>query len=394
MLVLGAGLMARGLLALAAVDPGYRTHGVLAVTLSLPGSRYPGAVRQRQFYQELVDRATSLPGVIAVGATNAVPLGGAFSGIGVDLEGSPALPPGQERSARYRVVSSAYFTTMDIPVVEGRVFSPFDARIAVPVIRWFPQQPQPDGFAAPQAAPVAVINASMAKQFWPALNPIGRRFKVIFSPWITVIGVVADTRNDSLRDGPRPEFYLHDLQEPQAAMSLLLRTAGDPNALASPIRQAVRAIDRDLAITSMRTMDDVVDRTFGLTRLASWLVGTFAVLALGLMGAGLYGLVAFTTAQRLPELGIRIALGADRSCVLRLMVVQGLMPATAGIVVGLACAMALVRVVEEGVFGVPPLDPIAWAAATAVVLVSVLAACWGPAYRASRVDPVDALRSE
>jgi putative ABC transport system permease protein len=320
-LVLGAGLMMRGLLALTSVDPGYTTHGLLAVELALPGSRYQTAIKQRAFYQELSSRAAAMPGVVTVGATNAVPLGGAYSGIGVDVEGAPALAPGQELAARYRIVTSDYFKTLEIRILEGRVFAASDARIAVPIIRWFPQQPQPDGYDAPQPPPVAVVNEAMAKQFWPNTSPVGRRFKVLSSPWLTVIGVVANTRNDSLREGPRPEFYLHDLQEPQAAMSVLVRTAGDPAKLAAPVRQTIWSIDRDLAITSMRTMDDVVDSSVGLSRLTSSLVGTFALLALGLMAAGVYGLTAFTTAQRIPELGVRIALGADRSSVIRLMVV-------------------------------------------------------------------------
>jgi putative ABC transport system permease protein len=393
-LVLGAGLMGRGFVALATIDPGYTTQGVLAVNLALPGSRYSGAIKQRQFYQDLVERAAAVPGVISVAATNAVPLGGANSGTTVDIEGRPSPAPGQELSARYRIVSSDYFKTLRIPVIEGRVFTAADARVAVPVVRWFPQQPQPEGYDAPQAAPVAVINAAMAKQFWPNDDPVGRRFKFVLSPWFTVVGVVANTRNESLREASRPEFYLHDLQEPQSAMHILVRAAGDPGALGPSVREAIWSLDRDLAITSMRTMDDVVGNTFGLPRLTSSLVGTFAVVALGLMAAGIYGLVAFTTTQRLPELGVRIALGADRASVLRLMVFQGLTPASLGIIAGLASAAALVRVVEEGVFGVPPLDPATWISVTLLLVVSIVAACWWPAYRAARVDPVNVLRSQ
>jgi putative ABC transport system permease protein len=393
-LVLGAGLMTRGLLALATTDPGFTTHGLLTANLALPGASYRSAVKQRRFYQDLVDRAGALPGVISAAAINAIPLGGSYSGIGVDVEGAPPPAPGQELSARYRVVSSDYFRTMEIPVLDGRVFAPSDARIAVPVIRWYPQQSVPEGYDAPQPPPMAVINATMAAQFWPNTNPIGRRFKVIFSPWITVIGVVADTRNESLRDGFRPEFYMHDLQEPQAAMSLVVRTAGDPMALSASVRQAIWSIDRNLAIAKITTMDDVVGSTFGLPRLTSSLVGTFALLALGLMAAGIYGLVAFTTTQRLPELGVRIALGADRASVLRMMVLQGLTPAAIGIAVGLATAFGLVRVVEDGMFGVPPLDPATWVTVTALLVLAIVAACWWPAYRASRVDPVIVLRTQ
>jgi putative ABC transport system permease protein len=394
MLVLGAGLLTRGLVALATVDPGYRTQGLLAVDLALPGSRYQGAIRQRQFYLDLMERTAALPGVASVSATNMVPLGGAYSGIGVDVEGAPAPPAGQELTARYRIVSAGYFKTMDIPVVEGRAFAASDARVAVPLLRWFPQQPQPAGFDAPQPAPVAVVNETMARQFWPNASPIGRRFKVVFSPWITVVGVVADTRNESLRDAVRPEIYLHDLQEPQAAMSLLVRTSADPAPLGPSIRQAIWSIDRNLAITAMRPMEAIVGNTFGLPRLTSWVVGTFAVLALGLMAAGIYGLVAFATVQRMPELGVRIALGADRASVLRMMVRQGLAPALVGVLAGLAGAAGLVRIVDDRIFGVPSVDPLTWIAATLLLTLATLAASVWPAYRASRVDPVSVLRAQ
>jgi putative ABC transport system permease protein len=392
-LVLAAGLMGRGLLALQAIELGYTTSGLLAAEVSLPGARYPRAVQQRQFFIDLMERAAAIPGVTSVSATSAVPLGGRFSGVGVDVEGRPTSGPEQERLARYRIVSSDYFKTMAIPVLSGREFAPSDARIAVPIIRWFPQQPQPAGIDQPQPIPVAVINAAMARQCWPDSDPVGRRFRIMLSPWITVVGVVANTHNDSLRDPARPEFYLHDLQEPQANLTVLIRSAGDPVDLAPLVRSTIWSLDRGLAVTSMRTMDEVVSSTLGLPRLTSSLVGMFAMLALGLMAAGIYGLMAFTTALRLPELGVRLALGADRGQVLRMVVRQGLGPAILGVFVGLAAAAIFVRVVDDNIFGVPAVDPWTWIGVTALLMLSILAACWWPAYRASRVDPVSVLRA-
>jgi putative ABC transport system permease protein len=340
---------------------------------------------------DLLARAADIPGVVSIAATSAAPLGGRSSGISVDVEGRPASP-GEDRSARYAVVGSDYFKTMSIPILNGRAFTPADARIAVPIIRWYPQQPQPVGFERPQPPPVAILNAAMARQFWPGTDPIGRRFRVLFSPWITVVGVVANTHNYSLRDPAGPEFYLHDLQEPQASTTLLIRTAGEPTEVTPIVRSTIRDLDGSLAIKSVRTMDDVVRGTLGLPRLTSFVVGAFALMALGLMAAGVYGLMAFTTAQRLPEFSIRMALGAEPAQVLRMVVRQGFTTAAVGMLAGLAAAAALVRVVGTQFLGVPPIDPLTWIAATMILSAAALAACWWPAHRASRVDPSTVLR--
>jgi putative ABC transport system permease protein len=392
-LALGAGLATRGLLAMKHAELGYTTSGLLTTEVTLAGPKYRDVIQQRQFFEELMMRTGVLPGVVSSAVASAVPLGGRFSGISVDVEGHPASRPDEDRSARYRIVSADYFRTLGIPVLKGRTFSATDQRIAIPIIRWFPQQPEPEGIDKPQPPPVAVINASMARQFWPNEDPIGRRFRLISSSWITVVGVVGDTRNESLREPARPELYLSDLQEPQVAMSVLLRTSVEPAALAPALRSAIWDLDRSLAIASIRTMDDVVDQTLQMPRVTSSLVGTFALLALGLMLAGVYGLMAFTTAQRLPELGLRVALGAERGQVVALLTRQGLTPALIGIAIGLAGAAALVRVVQKEFFGIPSLDPLTWIGVTAVLFVAIAAACWWPARRASQVDPVKVLRA-
>jgi predicted permease len=394
-LVLGlaAGLMIRGLLTLEAVDPGFPTGRLLSVSLALPGARYPSAPAQRQFFADTLVRASALPGVTSVAATNAVPLSGDYSGIAIAIEGRQSPPPGQEDAARFRVVSTGFFRTMGIPILAGRSFAASDARRAVPIIRWFAQQPKPEGFDAPQAVPVGVVNSAMAREYWPGRDPIGRRFSVLFSPWITVVGVAEDTRNTALKEPPVPEFYLSDLQEPQSAMSLLVRTTGNPVDVLAPLRSSIWQLDADLAITSARTMDDFVNSALGLPRLTSSLLGAFALLALALMTAGIYGLMAFTTSQRLPEIGVRLALGADSATILRMVVGQGLALALAGMLLGLVSAAALVRIVERELFGAPVADPWTWIGVLAILLLAVFAACWYPARRASRVDPVITLRS-
>jgi predicted permease len=393
LLVLSAALMTRALIALVRVDPGYATDRVLAVDLSLPGARYASPIAQRQFFDDVVGRAAAFPGVAAAAAINQVPIGGGFSGVSITIDGRPAPPPGQDDSARYRIVSAGYFTTMRIPLIAGRTFTSADARPSVPMIRWFPQQPLPVGSDRPQPAPVAVINQAMARQFWPDGRAVGGRLRVLLSPWIEVVGVVADTRNESLRERPVPEFYLHDLQEPQSTMSVLVRTTGDPEKLAPALRSTIWNIDQDLAVRSMRTMEEVVDHSFGLPRLTSSLLGAFAVIALALMAAGIYGLMAFTTRQRLPEIGVRLALGAERRHISRMVLRQAIGLAATGIAIGLVLTAGVSTVVEREVFGVPPIDPITWLVAGGVLFGSTLLACWWPARRASRVDPAVVLRS-
>ena len=229
-----------------------------AVDIALPPSRYAGAPSQRAFVDEAVSRIGALPFVTAVAATNLVPQGDGSSGIGVAVEGRPAPAPGDELSAGYRVITPDYFKTLGIPIVAGRGFTAQDARIAVPLIRWFPQQPLPPGFTDPQAAPVAVINQSMARQFWPGPDPIGRRFTVLFSPPITVVGIVKDSRNRALAEEAGPEFYLSHAQEPQGKMTLLVQSSADAG-LPAALRAQIWSIDRDLPASNIRTLADIVD---------------------------------------------------------------------------------------------------------------------------------------
>jgi putative ABC transport system permease protein len=346
------------------------------------------------FFDDLVTRTAAIPGVVSAAATNSVPIAGGHSGISIAIEGRPDPPPGNDEAARYRIVSADYFRTMGIPVIRGRTFRTADARLAVPLIRWFAQQPQPDGYNQPQPPPVAVINQAMAGRFWADENPVGRRIRILLSPWIEIVGVVGDTYNESLQERPIPEIYLHDLQEPQARMSILVRSANDPIALAPVIRSTISTIDKSLAIGSMRTMADVVDESFGLPRLTSWLLGTFAAIALGLMAAGLYGLMAFTTRLRLPEIGVRLALGAGRPQISRMVMRQALTLAAIGMVIGIVLSAWLSLVVSREFFGVEPVDPVIWVTVGAVLFGSTAIASWWPARRAARVDPTVVLRGQ
>ena len=389
LLVVGATLMARGLLALHRVDPGFVTAGTLTVDLSLRGPRYDNnALHQREFFDVLESQAARIPGVLSAATIDNVPLSGNASGMAIRIEGRPG-----DASAQYRVVSPGFFKTMGIRLVEGRDFASSDARVAVPLIRWWPEQPYPARFQEPQSQPVAIINESMARAYWPdgALN---RRFTVLFSPPISVIGVVADTHTVSLRTGTGPEFYLTSVQEPQSSMSLVMQAAVPPQTLTQAVRGVIGRIDPVQPISRVTTMDDVVGKMFGGPRFTSTLLGIFAGLALVLMTVGVYGLLAFTTAQRLPEMGVRIALGAGRRDIHRLILRDAFAMTAAGIVVGVASALGLGRFIADELFGVAPTDTTTFFTVTVVVIVVVALACWRPARRAARVDPVVVLRQD
>jgi hypothetical protein len=283
---------------------------------------------------------------------------------------------------------------MGIPILAGREFLPSDARVAVPLIRWYPQQPLPEGLDKPQPAPAALINHAMARRLWPSENPIGRRVTVLFSPPVTIVGIAGDALDQSLQDGAWPELYLLDLQEPQSSVTLMVRSTVPSDSLAGAVRSAVWSLDASLPIRSVRTMSDVMAPIFGLPRFVSGLLGLFGAIALLLMVAGVYSLLVFSTSQRLPELGVRIALGADRGRILRLIAREGLGLATAGIAVGGAAAAIAGRWLSHLFYGVSPADPLTFVVVITVAIAAVAAACWLPARRASRVDPIIVLRQE
>jgi putative ABC transport system permease protein len=393
MIATGAGLFLQSFTRLLQVDPGFVSSGVTTVDIALPPSRYREAPAQRAFVDEALARIAALPFVTAVAATNLVPQGNGSSGVAVAVEGRPASRPGDELSAGYRVITPDYFKTLGIPIVAGRGFSPQDARIAVPLIRWFPQQPLPPGSSAPQAAPVAVINQSMARQFWPGIDPIGRRFTALFSPPITVVGIVTDSRNRALAEEAGPEFYLSHAQEPQGKMTLLVQSSAGTG-LSAALRTQIWSIDRDLPASDIRTLAEIVDANLTLYRAITSLMGAFGGMALVLMTLGVYAVVSYITAQRTFEIGIRLALGAQRRDIRRLVVVNGVALTAAGIAIGLTGAYALARFASNLLYEVTPSDPVTYAALSTLVLVMTILATWAPARRAQRVDPVTVLRND
>jgi putative ABC transport system permease protein len=390
----GAGLFLQSLHNLARVLPGFTMHDVVAMEIALPPSRYRTAPQQRAFFDEAVARVAGLPGVASVAATNLVPHGPGRSGIGVAIEGRPQPRTGDQASANYRVVSAGYFRTLGIPLVAGRLFNEGDARLAVPLIRWFPQQPLPPGFDRPQPPPVAVINETTARRFWAGEDAIGRRFTVLSSPPITVVGIVRDARDQSLSEPPAPEFFLSDAQEPQSKMALLARVTNGGDGFAAAARARIWSIDAELPVTNIRTLAQIVDGNLSLYRSVIALMGIFAIVALALMAIGVYAVVAYTAQQRTFEIGVRLALGAQRRDVRRMVVTSGAGLSVAGIAIGLAGAYALARFASTMLYEVTPADPFTYGALAALLMAVTIAATWLPAYRAQRVDPVAVLRNE
>jgi putative ABC transport system permease protein len=390
----GAGLMLKSFNRLLHVDPGFQTGGVIAVDLHLPAARYRQPASQRAFFDEAMTRIRALPGVEAVAATNLVPQGEGSSSLAVTVEGRPRPTPGDEPSASYRVVTPDYFKVLGIPLTAGRGFTEQDARHAMPLIRWFRQQPLPPGFQDAQPAPAAVINESMARAFWPGTDPLGRRFTALFSPPITVVGIVRDSRNRALAEEAGPEFYLSHAQEPLSKMTVMVRSYGTAGPLPAALRATVWSIDRDLPVSNVRALADVVEANLSLFRAITALMGAFAAIALLLMTLGVYAVVSYTTAQRTYEIGVRMALGAQRRDIRRLVVANGVGLTAAGIAIGLGGAYALARFASNMLYEVTPSDPLTYAALAALVLGITMLATWGPARRAQRVDPVSVLRNE
>jgi len=309
------------------------------------------------------------------------------------IEGRPAQPPGQELNAPFRVVTPDYFRTLRIPLRRGRSFSDADARVSLPVIRWYDAQPYPANFEKPQAAPVAIISDAMARQYWPNQDPIGRRLRLLFSPWITVVGVVGDVKHNAL-DGPSyPHIYVPHVQEPRGVMTVVVRTAGEPLHYAAAVRKQIQELDARLPV-AITAMDDVLSDSVGRQRFYVSLVGVFGALALGLAVVGIFGLVSHSVSRRIGEIGVRMALGAQPSDILRLIVGQGFVPTLAGLGAGAAAALALTQLIKSLLYDVSPSDPLTFGVVGLLLAAVALLASYIPARRATKVDPMVALRYE
>ena len=392
-LLIGAGLLIHSFMRLVAVDPGFDADNVLVVPVDLPGARYPEAEQRRDFYDRLMASVESLAGVEAAGAVSHLPLGGADNWMPFAVEGRPAGAPGQKPYAPFRVATPHYFNTLRIPLRRGRLFNAGDARQSIPIIRWFPQQPYPSGFDKPQAAPVAIISEAAARQFFAGDDPIGKRIRVLFSPGITIVGVVGDIKHNALNLPAYPHMYLSHFQEPWNSVSLVVKTSVPPEQLAPSVRATIHAADAALPV-NVSTMDDVLAASTDRPRLYALVTGLFGSVALGLAVVGIFGVVSYLAAQRTQEIGVRMALGAQPREVLRLVVLQGMKPIAVGMIAGALLSIALSRFMATLLFNVAPLDPLTFVLVILLLATVALIACWIPARGATRVDPLTALRAE
>jgi len=379
-LLAGAGLLVKSFFNLRSVRPGFDAVGLLTFNLALPPAAYPDAVRQIDAGNRLVARLQSLPGVESAALVSNLPLGGSNWGRGFTLAGRPVPEPGRTPIALNRVVSADYFRAMRIPLKLGRTFAAADTA------------------ASPR---VAIIDEDFARRYFPNENPIGQRLHYGRSegadhPWMEIVGVVGDVRHYDLQNTVvRPGLYVPATQNAtEYGTFFVLRAAGDPAGLASAVRGAVAEIDRDLAVADLQPMVARVRSAIWRDRLVGGIFSGFAALALLLAALGVYGVTAFATSQRTREIGVRMALGAQPGDVLRLVLGGGLRLAAIALAIGLIAALGLTRLLAAQLYQVSPLDPLVFSIATALLALIVVAACWLPARRATRVDPVVALRAE
>jgi predicted permease len=376
-LLVGAGLMLKSLYHLIQVSPGFQPAHVLTMEMDLRTDRYSKAPAILNFWQQLLDRVRVIPGVETAALGTTLPLSGDHSRGDVTIEGLPIPGPGEFPHPDRHTISTAYLTAMGIPLLRGRNFSDSDNETA------------PD---------VALINSTMARRFWADGDPIGKRFlwghPDTDKKWFTIVGVVADTKLYGLDNPARLEIYYPYLQRSNSDMNLVVRSAVDPSSLTTSIRAAVAAIDKDQPIFAVHTMQELVNDSISTRRLTLVLLGIFSGLALILAAIGIYGVVAYSVALRTQEIGIRIALGAQSQDVLRLVLGQGARIAFFGVAIGLAAAAALARLLSSLLFSVSASDPITFATVAVLLIAVALLACYIPARRALRVDPIIALRYE
>jgi putative ABC transport system permease protein len=375
-LLVGAGLMIRSFVRLSSVDPGFDAANLLTLRVSLPGSKYGEDPQRVAFFRQAVDRLRTLPGVRSAAAVSGLPFADLGAATNFTIVGKPVPPPGQDFDTDVRVVDEGYFRTMGIPLITGRTFTPQEGM---------------------ENRNVAVINQAMARKYFPGENPLGKRLVVhmMEDPQPSeIIGIVGDAKYKTLEGEMRPMVYWPPPTLAYGSMTLVLRTTGNPEDLAAAARREILAIDKDQPVGDVRTMQSWLDESMARTRFGTLLLGVFAGLALTLAAIGIYGVMSHAVAQREGEIGVRMALGARARDVLRLVIGQGLGLVLVGIALGLVGSLALTRVMSSLLYGVSATDPLTFTAIALLLMLVSCFACYIPARRASRVDPLTALRYE
>jgi putative ABC transport system permease protein len=375
-LLIGAGLMIKTLVMLGQVDLGFNTKNVLTMRIPLLGPKYQDPRRQVEFFSQLVDRVAALTGVQYASVSRGLPVEG-WSGQDFVTEDNPSPGPNEVPDANYLAIGPDYFRVMSIPLLEGRFFTNQDTQTSTKVV---------------------IVNEKLARSEWPGQNPIGKRLKMGPGnwPWMTVVGVVGNVKTQWPDEHFFREIYVPYTQYPWvvAPRHLIVRTTANAAAITAGIRRIVAELDKDQPVSDVRPLAEVVGLADAQQRFSMLLLGIFAFLAVALASVGIYGVMSYAVTRRTHEIGVRMALGATRSDVLRLVVREGMALATAGTVAGLAAALALTRFLSSLLYGVRPIDPLTFAAVSAVLASIALLACYIPARRATRVDPTVALRYE
>jgi predicted permease len=356
------------------------------MSVSVAGSQSSAPGRRLNFYQQMLDNLRSVPGVQSVTAINHRPLGGDIWGRNFFIEGRPVPPPAETPGAVYRVVLPGYFSAMQLPLLRGRDFTASDDQ---------------------RATPTVIINEEFAKRYWPSEDPIGKRITIgelnDQTNWLTIVGVAKNEKVEDWTERPDPEVYLPLLQTADylenpaghyAYITLVARTTVDPASLVSAFKARIWSLDNAVPISDVITMDDVVDNATAQPRFYMFLLSVFAAVALVLATVGIYGVMSYAVSLRTQEIGVRIALGANRSDVLRLIVAEGMRIVLIGGSVGLIAALALSRLMSSLLFGIRPTDLATFLSVPIGLALLALIACYMPAARATRIDPMSALRSE
>lgn len=377
-LLAGAGLLFRSFMQLQSVNTGFNSQQLLTARLSPAGAKYRTDLDYIDFYNQTMQRISSVPGVTTVAAINTLPLDKGPQA-GFRIEGRPPLTTDKWPSGNYRTVSSDYFRAMDIPIVQGRAFTDHDTL---------------------QTPLVVIVNQALARREFPGETVIGKRINLGNTDaqgqpvWFEIVGIASDVRSLELREEAAPEFYLSAQQDSFANMFVVVRTSIEPTGIAASIRQAAAEVDKTASVSDIKTMDNIVNAAVTQPRFNVFLLGLFSGIALLLSAAGIYGVTAYSVTQRTHEFGIRMALGAQVGDVLRMIIRQGMLLISVGVVIGLAAAFALTRLLRTLLFGVSASDPLTFIAITLLLTFVALVACYIPARRATKVDPLVALRYE
>ncbi len=376
-LLIGAGLMIRSFMQLMNVSPGFNPQNVLTMQIFLPQTKYSRGADQAAFFKQVINRVEALPGVETVGAITHLPLSGMEESGNFSIESRPSQSFDVGTTADMRAISPNYFRSMGIPILRGRDFSETDGE---------------------QSVPVAIISESMASRFFPGEDPLGQRIKRGSStaefPWATIVGIAADVKHSALEKQSRPHLYFSYPQSPFGYMALVVRASASPESLSVAAQSAVFAVDKDQPVVNVKTMEQYLSTAVAARRFNMTLLAAFAVVAMVLATVGIYGVISYTVTQRTHEIGIRMALGAAQRDVLKLVFGQAIRLAVIGVVIGVAAAFALTRVMSSLLFGVTATDPLTFVAIPLLLAGVALGACFVPARRATKVDPMVALRYE